>query len=320
MQHYVGLDLSVIIKCPKYNGQQWSSARKIRNSHRQTHLSLAVVLFMLVMAMASGELFAQSVGLTTDTRPIVIRRMVTQGLAKTVNENLFKCAVALRNYRISAVGTITADDGTVLTVPAQTAYQTGPKLPDLFNECNKTTPAKLTDLKADTVPIVEIDRDGEVITGYIVADNYFELYVNGRLIGVDPVPFTPFNSVIVRFKAKRPYTYALKAVDWEERLGLGMETNRGTGGLIARFSDGTVTDSTWKAQSFYIAPLAQPDDVVENGNIHDTSKLGRVYPSEKCLPVTNDVLQSIIRCRRIGQHQASTTPVGRAPTSSPTTT
>jgi hypothetical protein len=69
-----------------------------------------------------------------------------------------------------------------------------------------------------------------------------------------------------------------------------METNRGTdwhagdGGLIARFSDGTVTDSTWKAQSFYIAPLAQPDDVVENGNIHDTSKLGRVYPIAKAPP------------------------------------
>jgi hypothetical protein len=39
-------------------------------------------------------------------------------------------------------------------------------------------------------------------------------------------------------------------VDWEERLGLGMETSRGNdwhagdGGLLARFSDGTVTDST----------------------------------------------------------------------------
>ena len=44
--------------------------------------------------------------------------MVTQGLAKTVNENLFKCEVPLRNYRINAVGTITADVGTVLTVPA----------------------------------------------------------------------------------------------------------------------------------------------------------------------------------------------------------
>jgi hypothetical protein len=249
---------------------------------------LAILPVVFGIALAGGELCAQTAGPTPlDKRAAPIGRLVTQGLAKTVNENLFKCEVPLRNYRASAVGTITADDGTVLTVPAQTAYQIGPKLPDLFNECNKTTPAKLADAKSENVPIVEVDPDGDVITGYIVADNYFELYVNGKLIGVDPVPYTPFNSVIVRFRAKRPYTYALKAVDWEERLGLGMETNRGNdwhagdGGLIARFSDGTVTDGTWKAQSFYIAPLAWPDDVAENGNIHDTGKLGRVYPVAK---------------------------------------
>ena len=108
--------------------------------------------------------------------------------------NLFTCAVTLAKYRASPVETITADDGTVLTVPAATAYQTG-KLADLFNQCNRTTPAKLAVVKLDNVPVVEIDPDGEVITGYIIADNYFELYVNGRLIGVDPVPYTPFNSV-----------------------------------------------------------------------------------------------------------------------------
>jgi hypothetical protein len=43
-----------------------------------------------------------------------------------------------------------------------------------------------------------------------------------------------------------------------------------------------VTDSTWKAQSFYISPLQHPDDVVEYGNIHDTSHLGgRIHPLAK---------------------------------------
>jgi len=88
----------------------------------------------------------------------------------------------------------------------------------------------------------------------------------------------------VTFRAKRPYTYALKLVDWEEKLGLGMEKmpgndwHPGDGGVIARFSDGTVSDSSWRAQSFYIAPVASPDDVVETGNVHDTTKLGRVHP------------------------------------------
>ena len=79
--------------------------------------------FHVSTALASSELFAQSVDPSTfDARPVVIKRMVTQGLAKTVNENLFQCEVPLRNYRRSAVGTITADNGRVLTVPAQTAY------------------------------------------------------------------------------------------------------------------------------------------------------------------------------------------------------
>lgn len=261
----------------------------MRNMPQQRRLrSTAVLLSIFGVTLACGEVAAQSASRTgSDIKPAGATRMVTQGLARTVDENLFKCGVPLGNYRAVPVGTIDADDGTVLTVPAQTAYKTGPKLADLFNGCSKTTPEKFSALNPESVPVIEIDPDGEVVTGYIVGDNYFELYVNGRLVGVDPVPYTPFNSVIVRFKAKRPYTYALKAVDWEERLGLGMETNRGNewhagdGGLIARFSDGTVTDSTWAVQSFYIAPLEKPGDVVEKGDVREAYPFGRVYPAAK---------------------------------------
>src|SRR6266496_4404295 len=96
------------------------------------------------------------------------------------------------------------------------------------------------------------------------------------------------NSHVVRFRVKRPYTIAVLAQDWEDKLGLGMEVfqgntwHSGDGGFVAKLSDGTVTDSTWKAQSFYIAPLQHPDDVVEYGNIHDTSHLGgRIHPLAK---------------------------------------
>ena len=114
------------------------------------------------------------------------------------------------------------------------------------------------------MPVVEIDADGEVITGYIVADNYYEMWVNGKLVSVDNTPYTPFNSAIVKFKVKRPYTMAFLLVDWDEHLGLGMEqfpvpvtpaTTQwypGDGGLIAKFSDGTMTDSSWKAQCFAV--------------------------------------------------------------------
>ena len=66
----------------------------------------------------------------------------------------------------------------------------------------------------------------------------------------------------------------------------------GDGGFIMKLSDGTVTDSSWKAQSFYIAPLKNPDDVIEKGNEHDTTKLGRIHPhapkpgcEDKCFAV-----------------------------------
>ena len=223
------------------------------------------------------------------------KRMVTQGRAKTVVENLTRCAHThpKMNVRVAAVGEITATDGTVITMPAATALQKGlgPASYDLYNECNQVTPKNAAEVSTANVPIIDVDADGEVITGFIVADNYYEMYVNGKLVSVDNTPYTPFNSAIVKFRVKRPYTLAFLVVDWDEHLGLGQEvfpvpivptTNKyypGDGGLIARFSDGTVTDSSWKAQTFYIAPLVDPKEVVEHGNVHDTPRLGgRTHP------------------------------------------
>ena len=224
------------------------------------------------------------------------KRMVTQGVAtKIIAKNLTKCAFThpKMNVRVAAVGEITATDGTVITMPAVTALQKGlgPASHDLYNECNQITPKTSADVSTANVPIIDVDADGEVVTGFIVADNYYEMYVNGKLVSVDNTPYTPFNSAIVKFRVKRPYTLAFLVVDWDEHLGLGMEvfpvpitpkTNKyypGDGGLVARFSDGTVTDGSWKVQSFYIGPLMDPKEVVERGNVHDTPQLGgRTHP------------------------------------------
>jgi hypothetical protein len=148
-----------------------------------------------------------------DTTPP--KRMVTQGPAKKTVDNLYQCPVKVNNHRISPVGEITASDGTVITVPAVTALQKGlgPKGVDLYNECTQVLPKSSADVSTANVPVVEIDADGEVISGYIVADNYYEMYVNGKLVSVDNTPFTPFNSAIVKFKVKRPYTIAILGVD-----------------------------------------------------------------------------------------------------------
>jgi hypothetical protein len=199
----------------------------------------------------------------------------TQGRATTVTTNLFP-----PGQRVSGVGTITATDNTTWTVPAATLFATAAKAPDLYNEYNAATPANIAAAQAAiaALPTTVIDNDGEVITGYIFADNYFELYVNGVLVGVDPVPYTSFNSCVVKFKAKRPITYAVRLVDWEENLGLGTELNGGDpyhigdGGFMASFSDGTVTNNQWKAQTFNIAPLDNPSQVVDLPNgTHDSS-------------------------------------------------
>lgn len=225
----------------------------------------------------------------------VYKRMVTQGPATPFIETLYKCPVTVANHRLSSVGKITATDGTVITVPAETALQKGlgPKSVDLYSECAQITPKNTSEVSAKDAPVVVVDPDGEVITGYIVADNYYEMWVNGKLVSVDNTPYTPFNSAIVKFKVKRPYTIAFLLVDWDEHLGLGMEqfpvpvtekTSQwypGDGGLIAKFSDGTMTDSSWKAQTFYIAPLNDPSEVVEKGNVHDTPLKGRVHPFAK---------------------------------------
>ena len=169
--------------------------------------------------LAGCQSMTAGIGLDADNTSY--KRMVTQGEAtKIINPNVYPDCPQHNprmNIRKSAVGQITATDGTVITVPAETAAGKGlgPKSYDLYNECKQITPANTSEVSTANVPVVEIDADGDVITGYIVADNYYEMYVNGKLVSVDNTPYTPFNSAIVKFKAKRPYTLAFLLVDWE---------------------------------------------------------------------------------------------------------
>ncbi|WP_396171056.1 T9SS type A sorting domain-containing protein [Flavobacterium sp.] len=207
---------------------------------------------------------------------------VTQGLATTTTSNLYNCT----GGRIAAVGTILASDNSVWTLPAVTNYTnaTFPFASNLYNECTGATYANSTLALAalNGSDIVTIDASGELITAYIFADNYFEMYINGIAVGKDNVPFTQFNSNIVRFKVNRPFIISMLLVDWEERLGVGCETNGGftyhcgDGGMVAVFKDATntiiaKTDASWKAQTFYTAPIMNLTCPTESGTIRNSS-------------------------------------------------
>ncbi len=228
--------------------------------------------------IVSYEPFASLYPVFAVRHATAVNRSVSRGRATATTANLLP-----GGQRVSSVGSITASDGTQWTVPSATKFLTGTKAGDLYNEVSGRTHGSIAEAAAsiESAPTVVVDPDGETVTGYIFADNYFELYVNGTLVGVDPVPYTPFNSCFMKFKAKRPITYAIRLVDWEENLGLGTELNGGNphfagdGGLMASFSDGTVTNGKWKAQSFYIAPLDSPDLVTEEADgTHNSSAAG----------------------------------------------
>ncbi|MBI3234020.1 MAG: hypothetical protein HYZ42_08255 [Bacteroidetes bacterium] len=209
---------------------------------------------------------------------------VTTGLASTTTENLYS-----KGVRVAAIGSITASDNSVWTVPAEVNYSNSsfPTASDLYNPDGNKYGSAADALSAfNSANVIEVDPTGEVITGYIFADNYFELYVNGVPIGKDAIPFTDFNSHIVKFKVSKPYTIAMKLVDWEERLGLGCEKNSGKnyhpgdGGMVAVFKDvsgNTVctTNSDWKAQTFYIAPIKDLACPVESGTTRNTSSCNK---------------------------------------------
>mmetsp|Transcript_34054 Transcript_34054/g.47195 ORF Transcript_34054/g.47195 Transcript_34054/m.47195 type:complete len:355 (-) Transcript_34054:194-1258(-) len=101
---------------------------------------------------------------------------------------------------------------------------------------------------------------GETITGHIYCDNQFEFFFNGQLIASDPLLFTPHQAVAVSFEydGVSSKTYAILCQDWASDSGYEYTNTEspqlGDGALIAKFSDGTVTSSTWKSYTVTFGP------------------------------------------------------------------
>jgi hypothetical protein len=90
----------------------------------------------------------------------------------------------------------------------------------------------------------------------VYADNWFVLYINGKLTAVDSIDFIPHNVVSVDILPEYPMTIAVMAKDnADPKTGLEYGDHIGDGGFIIKFADGTVSNATWKAKSLFKGPL-----------------------------------------------------------------
>jgi len=90
----------------------------------------------------------------------------------------------------------------------------------------------------------------------VYADNWFMLYINGKPVAVDPIDFIPHNVVTVDILPEYPMTIAIMAKDnADPKTGMEYGNHVGDGGFIIKFADGTVSNASWKAKSFFKGPL-----------------------------------------------------------------
>lgn len=96
----------------------------------------------------------------------------------------------------------------------------------------------------------------DTIQANIYADNWFAMYVNGKLVAVDPIDFLPHNVVNVNLLPEYPMTIAIIAKDnADPKTGYEYGDHVGDGGFVLKFSDGTVTNATWRAKKIFTGPL-----------------------------------------------------------------
>ena len=99
----------------------------------------------------------------------------------------------------------------------------------------------------------------ETIKGTIYCNNNISLYINGELSAVDPVPVAPHNAFNHTFEveAGKDITFAVEAIDIaDDETGLELNDRcLGAGGFRAFFSNGVVTDSSWKCYTYHYGPV-----------------------------------------------------------------
>jgi hypothetical protein len=136
-----------------------------------------------------------------------------------------------------------------------------------FLTCALTLGARSTDLPAQDKkdekkggkggpPGVVKPKMDDTVKANVYADNWFVLYINGKMTAVDSIDFIPHNVVAVDILPEYPMTIAVMAKDnADPKTGMEYGDHIGDGGFILKFGDGTVTSAKWKAKCFFTGPL-----------------------------------------------------------------
>jgi hypothetical protein len=96
----------------------------------------------------------------------------------------------------------------------------------------------------------------DTVHGAVYADNWFAMYINGKLVAVDSIDFLPHNVVSLDILPEYPMTIAIIAKDnADPKTGCEYGKQIGDGGIILKFADGTVTDASWKAKCIFHGPI-----------------------------------------------------------------
>ena len=199
------------------------SDRNLTHNNIFNDFSILACLSVLILSGCNNATDSEEISEVVKNQPSAASPAITKGRATKNIQQVYDCDVP--GWRVTATGQINSADGQVWIVPAENSYATSLKAADLFNECTGVTLNNITELDVNSIPVVDIDADGEIITAYFFGDNYFEFYVNGQTVAVDPVPYWPFNTSAIRFKAKKPFVAGVKMIDWSENLGCLLYTS-----------------------------------------------------------------------------------------------
>lgn len=112
-----------------------------------------------------------------------------------------------------------------------------------------------TTVSAQTTPQVKPGSTDTIkLSAY--ADNWCAIFINGKIVAVSAIDFLPHNQISIKILPEYPLTIAVLAKDnADPKTGMEYTDKIGDGGFILKLGDGTVTNATWKAKSFFHGPV-----------------------------------------------------------------